>query len=120
MKNRIVGFASLLLIFVAYFVFRYMLFKWHGMKEFPFYLLIVGVIIIVVSGILRRNKIVPVFTVAGYIFGFFCGYLLAVPSYDSGGTLLNNMWQIWMNSYGTAIISGILIETFHGRSREKK
>ena len=120
MKKRIVGVTSLCAMLIAYFVFRYLLFEWHGMKQFPLYLLIVGIIVITVSGIIKGNRIAPVFTAAGYIVGFLGGYLLAAPSYDPGGGILNNMWQIWMNSYGTAIIAGILIEIFNGKKHKEQ
>ena len=118
MKKRIVGVASLCVTLIAYFVFRYLLFEWHGMKQFPVYLLIVGIIVIVVSGLIKGNRITPIFTTAGYIVGFFVGHLLAVTSYDPGVGILNNMWQIWISLYAIAIIAGVLIEIFNGKKHK--
>lgn len=120
MKKRMVGIVSLCILLIACYIFRYPLFAWHGMKEFPFYLLIPGIIVIVVSGIIQPGRIAPVFTAAGYIVGFFGGCLPAIPAYDPGGGTLNNMWQIWMNSYGTAMISGILIEVFNRQKNRNR
>lgn len=115
MKKRMVSIVSLCVLLIAFFSFRYLLFELHGMKQFPLYLLIVGIIVITVSGFIKGNRIAPILTVAGYIVGFFIGYLLAVTSYDPGGETLNNMWLIWMGSYAAAIIAGILIEIFNGK-----
>lgn len=111
MKKRIVGIISLSVLLIAYIVFRYTLFEWHGMGDFPLYLLMVGAVIIVISGIIKSGKITPVFTVTGYIVGFFGGHLFAADYYDPGGGRLNSMWIIWMISYAIAIIAGVIITT---------
>ena len=118
MKKRMVSIVSLCVLLIAFFSFRYLLFELHGMKQFPLYLLIVGIIVITVSGFIKGNRIAPILTVAGYIVGFFIGYLFAVTSYDPGGGTLNNMWLIWMGSYAAAIIAGILIEIFNGKKHK--
>ena len=120
MNKRIVGIVSLCVLLIAFFVFRYLLFGLHGMKQFPLYLLILGIIVITVSGIIKTNRIVPIFTTIGYIAGFFVGHLFAVTSYDPGGGTLNNMWQIWLNSYATAIVAGVIIEMFNGKKHREK
>ena len=119
MRKRIVGIASLCCLLLSYYVCRYLLFAWHGMKEFPFDLLVVGVVVIAVSGVIKGGRIAPVFTAAGYIVGFFCGYLLQTVSYDPGGGALNNMWLIWMGFYGAAMIAGILLEIFSRKKRKE-
>ena len=91
MRKRLVGISSLIVILGAYFVFRYPLFGLHGMKEFPLVLCVVGIFFIVVTGLIRKNKIMPITTVIGYIVGFFAGVLF---EYDYGEGL-NNMWIIW-------------------------
>ncbi|MCH5260951.1 MAG: hypothetical protein J1F18_14410 [Lachnospiraceae bacterium] len=119
MKKRIVGFVSLCVLLIAFLTFRYPLFELHGMKQFPLYLLILGISVITVSGIIKSYRIVPIFTTIGYIVGFFVGQL-AVTSYDPGGGTLNNMWQIWLISYTTAIVAGVLIEIFNGKNHKKQ
>lgn len=110
LKKRIVGFATLCGLIIAYFIFRYPMISWHGMYEFPFILLIVGIIAIVISGIIIGNKIAPVFTVAGYVAGFFAGYYFESHYYDPGGGLLSDQWIIWMFTFVGAIFAGVVIE----------
>lgn len=117
MKKRAAGMVSLVLLLAAYAVFRYALFGWHGMKEFPLLLLWPGLVVIGISGLWRGNRIAPAFTVAGYCAGFFGGYLFRTFSLDPGGGLLSNMWLIWAGVYAAAILAGILIELVRGRAR---
>ncbi|MCH5204173.1 MAG: hypothetical protein J1F03_05450 [Oscillospiraceae bacterium] len=114
LKKRIVGFVSLCGLIIAYLVFRYPMIGWHGMYEFPFVLLIAGIVAVVISGIIIGNKIAPVFTTAGYVVGFFAGYFFNTDSYDPGGGLLNNMWIIWMFLFIGAIFAGVIIEIIIG------
>lgn len=110
-----VGIVSLCALLIAYLVFRYPLFHLHGMKQFPLYLLIVGMAVIAVFGIVRGGRIAPVFTAVGYVVGFLVGCLLGSTSYDPGGGTLNNMWQIWLGSYAAAVTAGVMIEIFSGK-----
>ena len=112
MKKRIAGIFSLCCLFIFYFVCRYLLFGWHGMKSFPGYLLVVGIIAVGISGIIMCGRFVPIFTAAGYIVGFFIGYIFQEDSFDPGGGRLNNMWEIWTVTFLAAIFVGVLAETF--------
>lgn len=112
MKKRSVGIVSLCCMFISYYAVRYLLFDWHGMKSFPFYLLVAGIIVIAVSGIIIGSKLTSIFTTAGYIVGFFIGYIFQADSFDPGGGRLNNMWVIWTVSFVAAIIAGIFIDIF--------
>lgn len=98
---------------------------WHGMYDFPFMLLIMGSIAIVISGIIIGNKIVPVLTTAGYVAGFFAGYFFKSNYYDPGGGLLSDQWIIWMFTCLGAIFAGIVIEIIvaivkHCKTRKSK
>ena len=112
MKKRIVGIASLCCLFFFYYICRYLLFGWHGMKSFPGYLLVVGIIAVGISGIITGGRFAPMFTAAGYIAGFFIGHIFQKDSYDPGGGLLNNMWEIWTVTFLAAIFAGVLAEIF--------
>ena len=120
MKKRIVGIASLLVLIGSYLMFRYPLLGWHGMKEWPFDLLIPGVIAALIAGIILGKRIVPVFTAAGYILGFFGGLLFQSDYYDIGGGRLNNMWIIWTLTYLAVIAAGIIAEIINGIMSKKK
>nr|WP_122012863.1 hypothetical protein [Maliibacterium massiliense] len=115
MKKRMAGIVSLLCLLAAYAAIRYPLFAWHGMKGFPLYLLVPGVAAVAYAGLVRGNRVVPVFTAAGYILGFFCGHLFAAPAFDPGGGLTSNMWAIWLCVYGGAMATGALAAAFYGR-----
>ena len=113
MKKRIVGIASLCGLFIFYYVCRYSLFGWHGMVSFPGYLLVVGIIAVGISGIIIGRKIIPVFTAAGYLAGFFIGHIFEADIFDpNSGTYNSNMWMIWTVTFLSAIFAGVFAETF--------
>ena len=120
MKERIAGIVSLVFLFIAYFVFRYALFDWHGMIEWPLDLLIVGIIVIAISGIVKGNKIVPVFTAAGYIIGFFSGHAFSVDYIVHGDELGSTGWQIWTCVYVAAMIAGVLVEAIRRKKHKEQ
>lgn len=120
MKKRIVSVTSLFAIVAAYFIFEYPLIGLHEMKSFPLYLLIAGIIVIAIFGIIKGYQITPIFTVVGYIIGFFAGYFFKTTSYDLGGGRLDNMWIIWMNSYLGTIILGIIIDFISRKIQKTK
>lgn len=108
MKKRIPGALSLLGLICAYLIIRYPLLFLHGMKEWPFDLLVFGVLIIAVSGLILCKKFLPVFTLAGYVVGFALGYLF---QFDYGREL-NSMWIIWTCVYLAAVLAGGVTEFF--------
>ena len=120
MKKRIAGIVSLLVLIGSYLLFRYPLLDLHGMKEWPFDLLIPGIAAIVVAGIILGKRIVPVFTAMGYISGFFVGLLFQSDYYDSGGGRLNNMWAIWTVFYLAVIAAGVIAEIINEIMSKRK
>ena len=110
MQKRIAGVVSLLVLIGSYLLFSYPLLDLHGMKQWPLVLMIPGVIVIVTVGAVLGKKFLPVFTVAGYILGFFCGFLFQSDYYDSGGGRLNTMWIIWTVTYLAVIAAGCIVE----------
>lgn len=93
----------------SYLVLRYPLLFLHGMKQWPYALFLVGVIIIVISGLVLSRKILPFFTLAGYIVGFIFGYIFQFD-YGSNYNRLNSFWIIWTCVYLVAILAGIMAE----------
>ena len=121
MKKRIAGIASLLVLIGSYLLFRYPLLDLHGMKEWPFDLLIPGIAAIVVAGIILGKRIVPVFTAAGYILGFFVGLLLQSDRYNANSsTYSNNMWAIWTVFYLAVIAAGVIAEIINEIMSKRK
>lgn len=105
MSKRATGIAALSAIVAAYVVFRYPLFSLHGMKDFPLYLCILGAVLIVISGVLKGNRILPIAAALGYIIGFPAGKLFE-QNYGEG---LNSMWIIWLGCFAAAVLLGIII-----------
>ena len=104
MKERTIGNLSLAAVLASYLILRYLLFDLHGMKEFPFILCLAGVLLIVFTGIIRKNKVSPPLIALGYIGGFVAGALF---SYDYGEGL-NNLWIIWMWCFVVASLFGMI------------
>ena len=105
MSKRATGIAALSAIVAAYVVFRYPLFSLHGMKDFPLYLCILGAVLIVISGVLKGNRILPIAAALGYIIGFPAGKLFE-QNYGEG---LNSMWIIWLGCFAAAVLLVIII-----------
>lgn len=105
MSKRATGIAALSAIVAAYVVFRYPLFSLHGMKDFPLYLCILGAVLIVISGVLKGNRILPIAAALGYIIGFPAGKLFE-QNYGEG---LNSMWIIWLICFAASILLGFIV-----------
>lgn len=97
-------------IFAAYALLRFPLFAFHGMKQIPLFYLIKGVTVIGVFGVIKGYRWTPLFTLAGYFFGFLTGYIFQRTELDPGGGSLNNLWQIWFVVMVGAILVGVLLD----------
>ncbi len=102
---------SLIGLIGSYLVLRYPLLFLHGMKQWTLALFLVGVIIIVISGLVLNRKILPFFTLAGYIVGFIFGSIFQFD-YGPDYNRLNNFWIIWACIDLAAILAGIVAEVF--------
>ena len=105
MKKRIPGLVALLILIAFYFCSRSFLFDLHGMKDWPFYLFMVGGTVIAISGLGFGNRFLPVCTVVGYLAGFAFGYGL---QYD-GPAGYNTLWILWTCFFAAAIWIGIIL-----------
>lgn len=108
MKESKAGILSLLGLIGAYLIFRYPLFSIHRMKQWPFILMIVGLIAISLSGIVLKRKVLPISIFIGYVLGFFAGYFF---QFDYGREL-NSMWIIWLCVYLVSFFVGCVAEFF--------
>lgn len=98
-----------LLLYLVYFLCRYMFIHLHGMKEWPFDLLVFGLIIISVAAFLNARRVM-VLTVVGYIGGFAMGIMFGIDGVDPGGGKTNNKWLIWTLSFIIIILVGVIWE----------
>lgn len=76
----------------------------HGMKDWPNFLALLGLVIIVAASLLD-NPITSISTVVGYMGGFILAMIFNRDGLDQGGGRINNGWIIW----GVAFILSILI-----------
>ena len=109
--NHVIALGILLVGFV---LGRYVFFDVHGMKEFPAVLLILGLVVMVISG-LSTKKIFPYFISVGYIIGFIFGLIFQVTKMDANGVSVNNLWVIWAVVYVAFIMLGVICEWCFGK-----
>lgn len=76
-----------------------------------------GVVLIFLTGLVRKNKVLPPIIALGYILGFAAGALFG---YDYGEGL-NNLWIIWLWCFVSIVVVGVVGNLFlQKRSQEKK
>lgn len=110
------GILSLIVMVGSYLVVRYLLFGLHGMKEFPLVLWVVGVFLIILTGLVKKNKVIPPIIALGYIIGFAVGALFG---YDYGEGL-NNLWIIWLWCFVTIVLVGVIGNLFLQKRSQQK
>lgn len=115
MKKWLPGFILMIGLAVAFWVFRFPLFRIHGMKEWPLWLFVFGAIVIAIFGIALHNNTLSVFVVIGYVLGFVIGYLFQFD-YGIG---LNSMWIIWTCSYMAMMLVGAVVAIVRRNHRKK-
>ena len=90
----------------------------HGMKQWPNFLAIVGLIVIVTASLLG-NRIISILTVVGYMGGFILAMIFNTDGVDQGGGRTNNGWIIWGVVFICSILIGIIIN-FIFKQRHKR
>ena len=108
----------LLLLFVQFFICRYVFFEVHGMKELPLILLELAVSIVIVS-IYSNYEISTIFISLGYGASFLIGYLFNQDGFDPGGGKTNNLWILWMFSYLFIICIGFILDILKKKRKFK-
>lgn len=88
---------------------RYVFFGLHGMTEWPLVLLQLGLVVLLVS-LLARKQYAPWFISVGYFLGFWIGVLLHTHGFDPGGGKTDNLWGIWTVVFVICILAGFLFE----------
>ena len=116
-KKRVYLFSSLTLA-VFYLLLRFPLFSFHGMKDWPGILAIVGLIVVLFSALLKR-KWIALGTAFGYPIGFLLGYFFKTDGLDFHGASTNTLWYLWMMVYLLFILSGLGLDLYL-KFKEKK
>ena len=100
---------SLGVLLLGFLLCRYVFFDLHGMKEWPFNLLMFGLVALLLS-LLARKQYVPWFIAIGYALGFCMGVLFHTEGTDPGGGKADNLWVIWTVVFLGCILAGVLFE----------
>lgn len=108
-KLFLVHLISLGVLLLGFILCRYAFFGLHGMGEWPFDLLIAGLVALLIS-LLAGKQNAPWFTSVGYFLGFWMGVLFHTEGYDPGGGKTDNLWGIWMLVFLGCIVAGFLLE----------
>lgn len=98
----------------SYLLIRYGFFSLHGMKDWPNFLALISLVIIVISIYFKKYKLQN-FTLVGYVGGFIAGMLFNKDTFDPGGGRLNNAWIIWTIVFIITICTGIVLEIWYKR-----
>ncbi len=109
MKKYFNNLISFILLVIVFLMIRFPLFDLHGMKDWPFNLLIIGVIIIAYSVFHIKLRFLSIFTTIGYAIGFIMGLLFHYYSLDPGGGSKNNLWILWTFIMFFFIFIGIVL-----------
>ena len=108
----------LLLLFIQYFICRYVYFEAHGMKEIPLYLLELATTIMMIS--IYSNYTSSTISLSfGYGISFLIAYLFNTDGIDPGGGKTNNFWILWMCSYILMMLVGFSIDIIKKKYKSK-
>lgn len=116
-KYTISQIASILFLMLGFILCRYILFRSHGMKEWPVVLFIVGVIVLGIS-IYRKKLYLSLFVSLGYPISWVIGAFTQSDSVDPGGGFTNNLWLTWLLSYVGIILVGIVFELISPKAKK--
>ena len=111
-KNKKMLFAHLIslgILLLGLVLCRYVFFNLHGMKEWPFDLLLFGLAALLLS-LLARKQYAPWFTSTGYFLGFWIAFIFHTHGFDPAGGKTDNFWGIWMVAFFCCILAGFLFE----------
>ena len=116
-KYTISQIASILFLILGFILCRYILFRSHGMKEWPVVLFLAGVIVLGIS-IYRKKFYLPLFISLGYSISWVIGAFTQSDGVDPGGGFTNNLWLTWLLSYVGIILVGIVFELISPKAKK--
>ena len=124
MKNILLSRAKQIILSFSLFAVSVILLQWgplniiHGRSDAPIIAAIFGGLFLLLSYLLSLKWLTLTATL-GYIVTFLLGVLFNTNGVDSGGGATNNLWQIWLVSYGIFIGVSIIADIFI-RYKKKK
>ena len=90
---------------------RYLFFDLHGMKDWPEFMLGLGIFVLVVSFLLKGQHL-PLISANGYLAGFVAGLVFRTNGVDPGGGRTDNLWLIWLLVWFAVALVGGAVELF--------
>lgn len=121
---------SVVALFICYLICRFVFYGLHGMKDWPFVLLVLGETVIAIAAFTDSRTAMGC-AAADYGVGFIAGMLFSGYGYRDYGSnvdgefvveyraLVDNGWLIWTAVYLTVILAGIIGEIV-GRHQKKR
>ena len=107
-KGKKIALLSASVLMIGFVLIRFLLFELHGMKQWPFILMLLCLVAIVIS-IMLKAKMTSIVSSISYIIGFFIAYSFQKNGIDNGGGTTNNLWIIWnVIIILTVLVSGIM------------
>ena len=103
--NVAVHLISAAILLVDFLLCRYLFFDLHGMKDWPVFMLGLGIAALVVSFLLKGQHL-PLISANGYLAGFVSGLVFRTNGVDPGGGRTNNMWLIWLVVWLVFVLAG--------------
>ena len=116
-ENVVVHLISAVILLLDFLLCRYLFFELHGMKEWPVFMLGLGIAVLIVSFLLKGRHL-PLISANGYLAGFVVGLVFRTNGMDPGGGRTNNMWLIWLAVWLGVNLVGVTAEIFLGRKGE--
>lgn len=108
----------ILLLGTSYLISRFVLFQMHGMKQWPNFLALLSIIVIIVASLVGK-RIIPAATVIGYIGGFILAMTFNTDGVDPGGGRTNNAWIIWTVVLFICLLVALILEIFFKKAHKK-
>ena len=105
------------ILLVDFLLCRYLFFDLHGMKDWPVFMLGLGIAVLVVS-FLMKGQHLPLISANGYLADFVAGLVFHSNGFDPGGGRTNNMWLIWLVVWLALVAIGIVAEVFFSQKRD--
>ena len=106
---------SALALLVGYVLTTHVFFFLHGMRQWPFILLMFGFLVILFAALVDARKVM-IGTIAGYVDGFIIAMIFGSytfhPERGPEGSYTHNNWLIWLGVYLLIIVASIVVEVW--------
>lgn len=113
------GIGCLLLLGLGFWVCRYLLLDWHGMKQWAEFLAVLAAAVIAAASVFDA-RFVSAASAAGYVGGCLIGKLLFRLETGPGGGRHSNYWLIWTAAFGICILTALAAQILWKRRNERK